>query len=156
VAFLSYPGATEFKDAVSTCRLSDQWREPSWPTLFIAQQEVIDISRNSGLLRYSRKTDSFSSDWAAGSTTGARFPSVAGIFLFPALSRPALGHIKPPIQWVSQTIPSRVKRAKREADHLHPSRAVNAWTYTSTLPNVFMSWCLVKQTSLSSCLLGVL
>jgi hypothetical protein len=35
----------------------------------------------------------------------------------------------------------------READHSPPSRAEvkNAWNYTSTLPYVFMVWCLVKH-----------
>jgi hypothetical protein len=43
---------------------------------------------------------------------------------------------------------SEVKRAGREADHSPPSSAEvnNAWSYTSTPPNVFMTWCLVKHT----------
>jgi hypothetical protein len=48
-------------------------------------------------------------------------------------SRPLLGPTQP--------------RPEREADHLPPSNAEvkNAWSYTSTLPYVFMAWCLIKQ-----------
>jgi len=40
-----------------------------------------------------------------------------------------------------------VKRPVREADHSPPFSAEvkNAWGYTSTPPNVFMAWCLVKH-----------
>jgi hypothetical protein len=40
-----------------------------------------------------------------------------------------------------------VKRPGREVDHSPPSDAEfkNAWSYTSTPPNVFMAWCLVKH-----------
>jgi len=44
-----------------------------------------------------------------------------------------------------ETLSPEVKRPGREADHSPPSDAeVNAWSYTSTPPYVFMAWCLVK------------
>jgi hypothetical protein len=41
----------------------------------------------------------------------------------------------------------RVSRPGREADHSPPSNASikNAWSYTSTLPSVFMVWYFVKD-----------
>jgi hypothetical protein len=46
-----------------------------------------------------------------------------GIFLFTTASRPALGPIQPPIQWVAGALSLGVKRPGREADHSPPSRA---------------------------------
>jgi hypothetical protein len=41
------------------------------------------------------------------------------------------------------------KQPEREADHSPPpTAAVNAWSYTSTPPYVFMAWCLIKQARL--------
>jgi hypothetical protein len=59
-----------------------------------------------------------------------------GIFLFTTASGTALGHTKPPIQWVPGALSLGVKRPGREADHSPPSSAKvkNAWSYTSTPP----------------------
>jgi hypothetical protein len=49
---------------------------------------------------------------------------------------------------VDKGAPSRgVKRPGREADHsrLSSTKVKNAWNCTSTPPNVFMAWCLIKQ-----------
>jgi hypothetical protein len=69
-----------------------------------------------------------------------------GIFLFTTASRPALGPIYPPIQWVPEALSLGVKRPGRKADHSHPSTAdvTNTWSYTSTssirLHGVALSW----------------
>jgi hypothetical protein len=44
-------------------------------------------------------------------------------FLFTTASRPALGTIQPPIQWVPGALSLVVKRLEREANHLPPSNA---------------------------------
>jgi hypothetical protein len=55
--------------------------------------------------------------------------------------------IQPPIQRLPEAVFPGVKRPGREADHSPPSSAEvkNAWSYTSTLPFVFMAWYLVKN-----------
>jgi hypothetical protein len=71
-----------------------------------------------------------------------------GIFLFSAVSRPALGPIQPPIQWYWRLFPQGLPLGKEEgceADHSSPSAEVNkAWLYTFTPQYTFMAWCLVK------------
>jgi hypothetical protein len=59
--------------------------------------------------------------------------------------RLALGPSQPPIQWVLE-----IKQLRHEADHSHQSsgEVENAWGYTSTLPYVFMVWCLIKHTDI--------
>ena len=49
---------------------------------------------------------------------------------------PCLGPDKPPIQWVSGALPSRVKWPWREADNLTPLsvEVTNGWSYTSLPP----------------------
>jgi hypothetical protein len=61
-------------------------------------------------------------------------------FLFSTLSRPALGSIQLPIQWVPGAISPGVKRPGREADHSPPASAEvkKMWTYTSLPPYAFM------------------
>jgi hypothetical protein len=63
-----------------------------------------------------------------------------------AASRPVLGLIQPPIQWVQGASSPGIKRLGSEADHSPPSVAEvnNAWRHTST-PHVFIAWCLVKH-----------
>jgi hypothetical protein len=46
-----------------------------------------------------------------------------GIFLFTTVSRMALGHTQPPMQWVPGALSLGVKRPGREADHSPPSSA---------------------------------
>jgi hypothetical protein len=55
---------------------------------------------------------------------------------FSTLSRPALGSIQPPVQWVPETLSLRVKQLGREADHSPPTSAKvkKMWIYTSTPP----------------------
>jgi len=62
-------------------------------------------------------------------------------FLFATASRPTLEPTESPIQWVLGAVSPSVKRPGREADHSPPSSAEfkNAWSYTSTLPYVFMA-----------------
>jgi hypothetical protein len=64
-----------------------------------------------------------------------------------AVPRPALGPTQPPDQLVAGALSSAVKQPGREAYHTPPSGAEvkNAWKYTSTSPNVIMSWCFVKN-----------
>jgi hypothetical protein len=56
-------------------------------------------------------------------------------------SRPVLGPLQPPMQWVTGALPMVVKRSGSEADHSPPSSAEvkNTWSYTSTPPNT-TSW----------------
>jgi len=58
-----------------------------------------------------------------------------GIFLFATASRPALGPIQPPIQWVPAVLSPGVKRLRHDANHSPPSSAEikYAWSCTSTL-----------------------
>jgi hypothetical protein len=68
-----------------------------------------------------------------------------GIFLFTTASRPALGPIQPPIQWIQESLSLGVKLPGREADHSLPSSAElnNAWSYTSITPHAFEVLCSV-------------
>jgi hypothetical protein len=68
-----------------------------------------------------------------------------GIFLFTTMSRMALEPIQPPIEWVPGALSLGVKWLGHEADHSPPSRAKNAWSYTSTPQYAFMAWCLLKH-----------
>jgi hypothetical protein len=70
-----------------------------------------------------------------------------GIFLFPIVTRPALGHTQLPIQWAPGALYLEIKRPGREADHSSPSSAKvkNAWSYTSIPKYVFTAKCLVKH-----------
>jgi hypothetical protein len=61
-------------------------------------------------------------------------------FLFVTASRQALGFTQPPVQWVPAG-----KQSEHAAGHSPPSSAeVNAWSYTSIPPQVFMLWCLIN------------
>jgi hypothetical protein len=61
-------------------------------------------------------------------------------------SRPVLGLIRSPIQWVLGNLSLRVRRSRRDAFHSPPSYAEvkNAWSCTSFLPYVFIAWCLIN------------
>jgi len=65
-----------------------------------------------------------------------------GIFLFATTSRKALGPTQTPIKREPGFLSPGVKRSGSEADYTPPSSAVvkNVWSYTSTLPYVFMAW----------------
>jgi hypothetical protein len=69
-----------------------------------------------------------------------------GIFLFTTVSRPTLGPIQPPIQWVPGALSFGVKVLVREADNSPPSsvEVKNAWSYASTPQFAFMESCSVK------------
>jgi hypothetical protein len=57
-------------------------------------------------------------------------------FLFCMSSRPAVGPIRPPIQWIPEALSLEVKRPRLEADYSPPVSAEvkEMWIYTSTLP----------------------
>jgi hypothetical protein len=71
------------------------------------------------------------------------------ILLFTTVSRPALGSIQPPIQWIPGALSLGLKRPGREADHSLPSSAEvkNSWSYASTPQYAFMAWCSVKKST---------
>jgi len=77
---------------------------------------------------------------------GFEYWRVMEIFLFATGSTLALGPIHPPVHWVWGALSPGVKRPGREAGHSPPAsaEAKNAWSYTYTLPYVFMALCLVK------------
>jgi hypothetical protein len=62
-------------------------------------------------------------------------------------SRSALGPTPSLIQWVLWVLSTGVKRQGREADHSPPTSAEvkKTWIYKSTLPYIFMAYCLVKH-----------
>jgi hypothetical protein len=72
-----------------------------------------------------------------------------GIFLFTAVSRPALGPTQPLIQWLPGYLSLGVKRPGREADHSHPCSAEvkNPWRNTSIPPICFIAWCSGKNST---------
>jgi hypothetical protein len=87
------------------------------------------------------------SDQATGWTTTVRFSVGARyIFLFATASRPVLGLIQPPMQWVPEAPSPWVKRPWCITYCSFPSSAdvKNTWGYTPTPPYVFMAYCLVK------------
>jgi hypothetical protein len=59
-----------------------------------------------------------------------------GIFFFATASRPALGPIQRPIQWLPGALSLGIKRPVLEADHWPPSSpgVMSSWNYTSTPP----------------------
>jgi hypothetical protein len=56
-------------------------------------------------------------------------------------SRPALGSIQPPIQWIPGALSPGVKRPGRKAGHSPPASAEvkKMWIYTSAHPYTFMA-----------------
>jgi len=91
-----------------------------------------------------------------GWTTGVRFLSGAGnFFLRHRIQRGFGAHPDSYRTGTGGPYPG-VKRPGREADHSPPSSAEvkNAWSYTSTPPHVFMTWCLVKCTILHGVVLS--
>jgi len=64
-----------------------------------------------------------------------------GIFLFTTVSRLALRHTQPPIQWALWALSLGIKRPGREADRLPPSSAEvkNTGNYTSTTQYAFVA-----------------
>jgi hypothetical protein len=63
-------------------------------------------------------------------------PGSIKTFLFSTSSRPTLGRIEPPIQWIPRALSLGVKRPGREADHSHPTSAgvKIIWIYTFIFP----------------------
>jgi hypothetical protein len=72
---------------------------------------------------------------------GCSSPGRVKNFLSSKSSRPALGSIQPPIQWVPGDLSPGVKLPRREADHSPPASAEvkKMWIYTSTPLYVFMA-----------------
>jgi hypothetical protein len=98
------------------------------------RDNFIFLSRCGGI--FSRNTD----DRGFESRKGPR------ILLFTTVSRPALGHTQPLIQWVPGASSVGAQRSGREDDHSPPSSAEvkNAWSYTSHPQYVFMARCSEK------------
>jgi hypothetical protein len=74
---------------------------------------------------------------------GLGFDSLQRQRLFCSVQRPGL-------LWALLVLMSsvyRVERLGREADHLHPSTTgvKDRWSYTSTIPHVFVVCCLIKH-----------
>jgi len=67
--------------------------------------------------------------------------------LFTTASRPVLGPTQPPIEWIPGCLSLGVKRPGHEADYTPPSSAKvkSVWHCSSTLPFIFMVWCLVEH-----------
>jgi hypothetical protein len=65
------------------------------------------------------------SDWLRAARPRGRSSSPGRVqnFLFSTASRPALGSIQPPIQWVPGALSPEVKWLGREADHSLPNSA---------------------------------
>jgi len=67
--------------------------------------------------------------------SGVLFPAGAtrGFFLFATASRPVLGHIWPPIQWLTGPLSPGLKGPGRKAYYSPPSSVEvrNAWSFTS-------------------------
>jgi hypothetical protein len=82
------------------------------------------------------------------------------IFLFTTVSRPVLGPIQPPIQWVLGVFMPGIKWLEPPP---YSGMVKNAWSYTSTSPiyhqhgvqlrngYIFMAWQLVKNRMCSWC-----
>jgi hypothetical protein len=124
-----------------------QWLAKILPT-------VVRFQSGEGILSlwlYPLREPGYLSDVALGyglDDRGFESRHVVRISLFTTASRTSLGPTQPPIQWVPGALSLGVKRQEREADHSPPSSAEvkNAWSYTSTPPYVFMTWCLIKHT----------
>jgi hypothetical protein len=89
------------------------------------------------------------SDWLRAEGLSGRSSSPGSVknFLFSMSSGPALGLIKPPIQWVrGGALSPGVKRPGRESDHSPPPSAAvkKMWIYTSIPPHAFMVQCLIS------------
>jgi hypothetical protein len=85
-------------------------------------------------------------DWLNGRQVGVPSPGRVKNVLFSTSSRPVLGSIQPPIQWIREALSPEVKRPEREADHAPPASAEvkKMWIYTSTPTYAFMAWCLIS------------
>jgi hypothetical protein len=72
-------------------------------------------------------------DWTIG-VLGFDSRRGLGIYLFTTVSRTALRHNQPPVQWIPRFLSSGIKRRVRKSDHSPPSSAKvkNVWSYTST------------------------
>jgi hypothetical protein len=77
---------------------------------------------------------------------GARVRVPIGSRIFSTSSRPVLGPIQPPIQWVPGSLYSGVKRPRREADHSPPVSAEvkKMWIHSPHTPSWRSAW-LVKH-----------
>jgi hypothetical protein len=79
--------------------------------------------------------------WAGQPRGWSLSPSRANNFLFSILSRPALGPIHPPIQWVLGAVSPGVKQPRHEADHSPKASAEvkKMWVYRSNPLYAFMA-----------------
>jgi hypothetical protein len=126
----------------SHCDSSVKWQHKNvWPwyfhSLFVLLMKVTKI-RDSSVSIVTR---------LLARRPGFNFWKGKEFFLLDTASRPALEPTQPPIQWVPGALSQGLRRPGHEADHSPPLNAEvkNAWSYTSTLPYVFMARCLVKH-----------
>jgi hypothetical protein len=72
---------------------------------------------------------------------------MTGDFRLATAFRPALGPIKPPIQWVPGGSYLGIKGPGPKANQLPPSSedVKNDWSYASSSQHLLMAWCLVKH-----------
>jgi hypothetical protein len=77
---------------------------------------------------------------------GVRVPVVAGNFSLHHRVQTCSGSYPASYQMGTRDFSMWIKRPGREADHspLSSAEVKNAWSYTSTPPSAFMSWCWVK------------
>lgn len=66
------------------------------------------------------------------------------ILIFSLAFKPALESTRCPVEWVPRA--PKVKRPRREFNHSPPwsARVAKAWSYTPTLPYVFIVRCLIR------------
>jgi hypothetical protein len=83
--------------------------------------------------------------WVMWWTGGVEFLARERHFLCSTASRLPVRPTKPPIQWVLVALSPGVKRPRHEADHPFSIKCQGPkfWSYISTPPNVFMSFCLI-------------
>jgi hypothetical protein len=94
------------------------------------------------MLYFSNRTSIYLSRLRAGTPTSrGSSPGIVKTFSLPhGVYRPALGPTQLPTQWVPGTLSPELKRPEREAGQSPPTSAdvKKTWSYTSTLPYVFM------------------
>jgi hypothetical protein len=71
------------------------------------------------------------------------FPTGTGKFLLATESRLVLGPTQPLNKWIPETLSPEVKLLVVKLTSPCCADVKNTWSYNSTTPYVFMTWCLV-------------